>query len=234
MLRVQDTLLKQRQVFEEKMAAKNRHEQWLEVKRAQQRERAQQQARDLLLQKWSINAALANVALSVRSLFLLCRQKLPLLRRVKYCARVIMKTFRQYRHLKELKRIEAEVSASPSRCSRAAPRHRISRPRAAEKRVHPHLLEISFELAHQKENFCAGGHQGDTEHFQGYGRATEGCAHLQVPSHCGAALHRILPVGHTRSLARAAAAMGDHALGVGQSRGRPSSEAEQNKSACHH
>jgi hypothetical protein len=118
MLRVQDTLLKQRQVFEEKMAAKNRHEQWLEVKRAQQRERAQQQARDSLLQKWSINAALVNVALSVRSLFLLCRQKLPLLRRVKYCARVIMKTYRQYRQWKELKRIEAEVHTS----------HRITSP----------------------------------------------------------------------------------------------------------
>jgi hypothetical protein len=179
MLRVHDTLLKQRQVFEEKMAAKNRHEQWLEVRRAQQRERAQQQARDLLLQKWSINAALVNVALSVRSLFLLCRQKLPLLRRVKYCARVIMKTYRQYRQWKELKRIEAEVRASPSCCS-APPR--TSRPRAAEKRVHAHLLEISSELAHQKENLCACRHQGDTEHLQVYGGAAAGRSHLQV--HC--------------------------------------------------
>jgi hypothetical protein len=131
MLRVHDTLLKQRQVFEEKMAAKNRHEQWLEVRRAQQRERAQQQARDLLLQKWSINAALVNVALSIRSLFLLCRQKLPLLRRVRYCARVIMKTYRQYRQWKELKRIEAEVRTSPSCCSSPAP------PRPA-----PHALAL--------------------------------------------------------------------------------------------
>ncbi len=125
-LRVQDSLLKQRQVFEEKMAAKNRHEQWVEVKRARQRERALQQARDLLLQKWCINSAVVNVALSIRSLFTLCRQKLPLLRRVKYCARVIMKSYRQYRQWKEVKRIETEVRW-PFPSPRAAPLHCISR-----------------------------------------------------------------------------------------------------------
>jgi hypothetical protein len=120
MQRVQESLTQQREIFMEKMAEKSRHEQWLELKRLQQRERAIQQAKNALMQKWAINSAVANALLSVRSLFLLCRQKLPLLRRVKYCVRVIMKTYRQYRHWKEMKRILAEVCGHCCFCNRCA------------------------------------------------------------------------------------------------------------------
>jgi hypothetical protein len=115
MERVRESLVNQRQVFMEKMAAKSRHEQWLELKRAQQRERALQLAKDALAHKWAVNSAAVNMLLSIRSLFQLCRQKLPLLKRVKYCVRVIIKTFRQYRLWKETKRIQAEVKSIPVR-----------------------------------------------------------------------------------------------------------------------
>lgn len=118
MERVRESLMNQRQVFMEKMAAKSRHEQWLELKRAQQRERALQLAKDALAHKWAVNSAVVNMLLSIRSLFQLCRQKLPLLKRVKYCVRVIVKTYRQYRLWKETKRIQAERNICSRICWR--------------------------------------------------------------------------------------------------------------------
>jgi len=127
-------------VFMEKMAAKSRHEQWMELKRMQQRERAMQQAKDSLAQKWACNSVVVNTLLSIRRLFVLCRQKMPLLKRLKYSARVIMKTFRMYRQWKESKRMEAEVSGGLNLYSVAA--HAC----VPEKRVQAHLLEISLKL----------------------------------------------------------------------------------------
>ena len=109
MERVRESLINQRQTFLDKMAEKSRHEQWLELKRAQQRERALQKARDELSRKWITACFAVNALLSIRSLFAVCRLKLPLLKRLKYSTRVIIRTYRQYRLWKETKRIEKEV-----------------------------------------------------------------------------------------------------------------------------
>ena len=127
MQRVHHALTQQRETFSEKMAGKSRHEQWLELKRLQQRERAIQKAKDALMQKWATTSAVVAPLLSMRSLFQLCRQKLPLLWRVKYCARVIMKTYRQYRNWKETKRVLAEVRCLLTSRRRPAALHALFR-----------------------------------------------------------------------------------------------------------
>jgi uncharacterized membrane protein len=91
------------------MAAKSRHEHWLELKRAQERERAIQQAKDQHSRKWAINCAAVSALLSMRSLFAVCRAKLPLLKRIKYCTRVIIKAYRKFRVWRESERLQAEV-----------------------------------------------------------------------------------------------------------------------------
>jgi hypothetical protein len=78
------------------MTEKSRHEQWLGLKRAQQRERAIQKAKDELSQKWVTIRLVISSLISMRSLFALSRLKMPLLRR-RYSTRVVMKTYKQYR-----------------------------------------------------------------------------------------------------------------------------------------